>query len=53
MAQNRSVGLIPHLQGVDLPVAWQIPKLGEAPGDDLGQGGRQGRSRGTGVDGEE
>jgi hypothetical protein len=50
---NQSVGLIPHLQGVDLPVARWIPKLGEAPGVDLSARGRQGWSRGTGVDGEE
>jgi hypothetical protein len=50
---NRSVGLIPHLQGRDWPVARWIPKLGEAPGVDLWQGGGRCESRGTGVDGEE
>jgi hypothetical protein len=50
---NRSVGLIPHLQGSDWPVARRIPKLGEAPGVDLRQGGGRGVSRGAGVDGEE
>jgi hypothetical protein len=47
------VGLIPHLQGVDLPVARRIPELGEAPGGDLWQGGGRRESRGMGVDGEE
>jgi hypothetical protein len=50
---NRSVGLIPHLQGVDFLVARQIPELGEAPGVDLWQGGGRWESRGMGVDGEE
>jgi hypothetical protein len=50
---NRSVGLIPHLQGRDWPVAWRILGLGEAPGVDLRQGGDRWESRGTGVDGEE
>jgi hypothetical protein len=50
---NRLVGLIPHLQGSDKPVARRIPELGEALGVDLWQGGGRWESRGMGVDGEE
>jgi hypothetical protein len=39
---NRSVGMIPHLQGVDLPVGRRIPELGEALVVDLRQGGGRG-----------